>query len=117
MGDIATPYATGGNVTPYEGRRYVETGEYLVFVRRVLRGMSERVGSADIVALRGMVELRDELERSIEGAIRGLRHDPDLPASWDAIGQALGVTRQAAQQRYGTVGGARRPGGQPGNWR
>ena len=33
------------------------------------------------------------------------------------IGEALGITRQAAQKRYGDVGGTRTAGGQKGGWR
>ncbi len=104
-------------VTPYEGRRYTDTADYLHFVRRVLRGLSQRVGTADLEALRAMTALRDELEGCILDAVSGLRHDSDLPASWEDIGEAMGITRQAAQRRYGKVGGIRRPGGQPAGWR
>lgn len=102
---------------PFADKHYSDTADYLVFVRRVLRGLSERVGSADLEALRAMVELRDDLEGCIAEAVKGLRHDADLPASWADIGEALGVGREAAYKRYGRVGGIRRPGGQPGVWR
>lgn len=111
------PDVSGRDITPYIGKRYTETGEYLIFVRRVLRGLSHRVGSADLEALREMVALRNDLEASITEAVAGLRNDPVAPASWGEIGQALDITRQAAQQRYGAVGGRRRPGGQPADWR
>jgi hypothetical protein len=102
---------------PYDAKRYTEMGEYLIFVRRVLRGLAKRVGSADLNALREMAALRDELEGCMLDAVAGLRHDEAAPASWWEIGQALGITRQAAQRRYGSVGGIRRVGGQPGGWR
>lgn len=91
--------------------------EYFVFVRRVLHNLGERVGSTDIEALRNMVALRDDLDRAIEQAIRGLRHDAEMPASWADIGKALGTHRANAQKRYGHVGGVRQFGGQPGHWR
>ncbi len=111
------PDVAGRDVAPYDSKRYAEPADYLTFVRRVLRGAGQRVGSADIEALREMAALRDELEGCIFAAVAGLRNDPDLPASWEDIGKALGVTRQQAQRRYGAVGGIRQPGGQPGNWR
>lgn len=97
------------NETPIE--------EYFVFIHRVLANLGERVGDADPEALREMVELREELETHIETAIRKLRNNEDLPATWTDIGEAMGITRENACRKYGHVGGARQPGGQPGNWR
>jgi hypothetical protein len=34
-------------------------------------------------------------------------------ASWAEIGDETSMTKQAAQQRWGSLGGARRPDGQP----
>ena len=97
--------------------REIDTDDLLAGIRRQVRSLSRRVGESDGVALATLVELRDEVEQGITDAIAGLRHDPAAPASWTEIGDALGTTRQAAQQRYGHVGGGRRPGGQPGNLR
>lgn len=104
-------------VAGYDAKRYTDIADYLVFVRRVLKGMAGRVAEADLEALAQMVQLRDELEGSILEAIKGLRWDDQMPASWQDIGEACGTTRQAAQRRYGAVGGARRAGGQRSDWR
>jgi hypothetical protein len=104
-------------VTPRHPKRAVGTVEYFAFVKRVLRALSRRVGDADLVALGEMAALRDELEGHIVDAVARLRHDPVLPASWADIGAALKVSRQYAARRYGKGGGARRPGGQRGDWR
>lgn len=53
---------------------------------------------ADVMVLRGRVELRDRAELLVTTSVRGLRADG---VSWATLGEALGVSRQAAQQRYG----------------
>jgi hypothetical protein len=94
-----------------------ETSDLLAALRRILRALSRRFEDGDIEQLAALVELRDDVERTVTEAVCGLRHDPTMPASWADLGRALGVSRQAAQQRYGHVGGARRRGGQPGHLR
>lgn len=44
------------------------------------------------------VNVRDAAERVVAASVRQARHDG---ASWQAVGDTLGVTRQAAFQRYG----------------
>lgn len=111
------PHNHNYEVNPYDGVRYADMTDYLTFVRRVIAGLANRVGEADLEALGAMAQLRDELDGAMLGAISGLRHDDDSPASWTDIGTALGVTRQAAQKRYGMVGGRRSVGGQRSDWR
>ncbi|WP_217428269.1 DUF3887 domain-containing protein [Microlunatus speluncae] len=48
--------------------------------------------------IRGAIGIRDSAERAVAAAIQQARRDG---TSWQAIGDALGVTRQAAFQRYG----------------
>lgn len=48
--------------------------------------------------LRGLTERIDDYERQRAEAVNKLREDN---MSWSEIGEALGVTKQAAQQRYG----------------
>jgi hypothetical protein len=81
---------------------------------RLLRAYVRRVGDGDgdLVALAELAALRDELDAHLLDAVARLRHST-RPASWSEIGLALGTSAQAAQQKYGKVGGARRPGGQP----
>jgi hypothetical protein len=75
-------------LTPNRLRRQVE---YAAFVRRILRAYSRRVGDGDVEALALMLDLAGE-------AVEGLR---TYGYSWAEIGSQLGITRQAAQQRWG----------------
>jgi hypothetical protein len=79
--------------------RQVENDEYSAFVRRVLRAYSRRVGVGDVEALTLalMLGLAEEID-VIAQAVKGLRV---CGYSWAEIGTRLGVTRQAAQQRWG----------------
>jgi hypothetical protein len=85
-------------LTPKHPRRQVENDEYTAFVRRILCAYSRRVGDGDIEALALMLGLADEIDTAIAEAIKGLRA---RGYSWAEIGARLGITRQAAQQRWG----------------
>jgi hypothetical protein len=76
----------------------VETPEFAGMVRRMIRAYGRRVAEADEVDLSTMVELRDQVEAAIAEAVAGQRKNG---ASWARIGAGLGITRQAAFQRYG----------------
>jgi hypothetical protein len=77
----------------------VETPEYGAMVRRMVRAYGKRVGNADDVDLSQMLALRDEVEAAIATAVTLQR--TEWNRSWAEIGRGLGITRQAAQQRYG----------------
>jgi hypothetical protein len=80
-------------------RRQVENNEYAAFVRRILRANSRRVGDGDVEALTLMLDLAEEIDTAIAEAVKGLR---TYGFSWAEISSRLGITRQAAQQRWGT---------------
>ncbi len=82
-------------------RRYriTENDEYAAFLRRVIRAYSRRVASGDIEAITTMAHLADHLEDATRQAITGLR---ESGYSWADIAMRLGITRQGAQQRWGT---------------
>jgi hypothetical protein len=88
-----------GRLTPDRRRRTVENDEYAAFIRRVLRAYSRRVGDGDVEALALMLGLAEEIDAAIAEAVKGLRA---CGYSWAEIGSRLGITRQAAQQRWGT---------------
>ena len=79
-------------------RRLVENDEYAAFIRRVLRAYSRRVGDGDVEALVLLVGLAEEIDAAMAEAVRGLRAHG---YSWAEIGVRLGISRQAAQQRWG----------------
>jgi len=79
-------------------RKVVENDSYVAFTRRILRAYARRVASGDIEALRSMTLLTADVDAATRAAVQGLR---DFGYSWAEIGDRLGVTRQAAQQRWG----------------
>ena len=83
---------------PKRPSRTVETMEYLSAARRFIRKAGARVGDSDEYELAELVGLRTELELAIRTAIGGQR---GRGRSWAHIGDALGITRQSAQERYG----------------
>lgn len=79
-------------------RREREIPDYAAFVRRSIRGHGRRVGDADPEDLVELLELREVVEEAIADAVAGQRANG---FSWAQIARGLGVTRQAAQMRYG----------------
>ena len=75
-----------------------ENDEYVAFVRRIIRAYARRVATGDVEALTDMVGLSELLDKAIGDAVSGLRSHG---YSWAEIGQRLGISRQAAQQRWG----------------
>ena len=85
-------------LTPNRSGRVVENDEYAAFARRVLRAYARRVATGDVEALTLMLGLSAEIDDAISQAVTGLR---EFGYSWAEIGSRLGVTRQAAWQRWG----------------
>jgi hypothetical protein len=85
-------------LTPNRRRRVVENDEYAAFVRRAVAAYARRVASGDVEALRDLVGLSDHLDTALVDAVKGLRA---FGYSWSEIGTRLGISRQAAQQRWG----------------
>ena len=93
-------------LTPQQRRRdVVENDEYAAFVGRVIRAHGRRVATGDIEALTAMADLSNELDSAIHTAITGLR---TFGYSWADIGIRLGISKQAAQQRWGATPGSGR---------
>jgi hypothetical protein len=87
------------HLTSKRTRPVVENDEYAAFARRILRAYARRIADGDIESLALMTSLAADIETAIRNAIIGLR---EFGYSWAEIGSRLGVTRQAAQQRWGT---------------
>lgn len=77
----------------------VETPEYAAMLRRMIRAYGRRVGDADDVDLADMLTIRAAVDAAIAEAVTGQRER--YGRSWADIARGLGVTRQAAQMRYG----------------
>lgn len=93
------PDSVKTGLTPKRPRQQVENDEYGAFVRRILRAYARRVGDGDVEALTLILGLAEEIDTAIAEAVNGLRAHG---YSWAEIGARLGITRQAAQQRWGT---------------
>ena len=85
-------------LTPKRARPVVENDDYGAFTRRILRAYARRIATGDIDALVLMTSLSADIDTAIRQAVTGLRA---FGYSWAEIGNRLGVTRQAAQQRWG----------------
>jgi hypothetical protein len=98
QGRPSGPDTVKTTLTPKRAGRVRENDEYAAFARRVLRAYARRVADGDIEALTLMTDLAAEIDDAISQAVTGLRA---FGYSWAEIGTRLGVTRQAAQQRWG----------------
>jgi len=97
------PPAAGHNtvnarLTPQRTRPVIENDTYAAFTRRILRAYARRIADGDIEALTHLTGLADDIDTASRNAVTGLR---ESGYSWAEIGSRLGVTRQAAQQRWG----------------
>lgn len=79
-------------------RRRVENIDYAAFVSRILKAHGRRIAAGDLDGLTALAQLTTELEDALTTAVDGLRSQG---YSWTDIGTRLGITRQAAQQRWG----------------
>ena len=94
----AGPDTVKDPLTSNRRARLVENDEYAAFARRVLRAYARRVADGDVEALTLMLGLSAEIDTAISQAVTGLRA---FGYSWAEIGSRLGITRRAAQQRWG----------------
>ena len=83
-----------------------ETPEVAASVRRLLVALRKRVGDGgDVAMLPELARIVAEAEGTLADAVTGLRAgNAETGAagySWAEVGRELGITRQAAQQRFG----------------
>lgn len=69
-------------------------------VRRMIRAHGRRCANADPEDLAELVDVARSLDEAITEAVAGMRANG---FSWGQIAGPLGITRQAAQQRYGAA--------------
>ncbi|MFC4945670.1 hypothetical protein [Pseudonocardia sp. GCM10023141] len=91
-------------LTPDGPGRVVENDAFTAFSRRVVRAAGRRVASGDVDALPALAALASTLDAAITDAVTGLRA---AGYSWGEIASRLGVTRQAAHQRWAADSTAR----------
>jgi hypothetical protein len=82
-------------------RNVVENDDYAAFTRRILAAHGRRIARGDIEGIAALAEITISLDAALSTAIAGLRANG---YSWADIATRLGVTRQAAQQRWGNWG-------------
>ena len=90
--DVKTP------LTPKRPGRVRENDEYAAFARRVLRAYARRIADGDIEALTLMIISPTS---STTPSARPSTACASSGYSWAEIGSRLGITRQAAWQRWG----------------
>jgi hypothetical protein len=76
----------------------VDNDYYAGFARRIITAHGRRIAAGDLAGLPDLVALAEHLDTTIRTAVIGLRAHG---YSWTEIGTQLGMTRQAAQQRWG----------------
>jgi hypothetical protein len=75
-----------------------EADKFGAFARRIMRAYGRRVADRDIEGLKGLADLQAELNVQIRDTAKALQAQG---YSWAEIGRTLGITKQAAQQRFG----------------
>ena len=96
--------------------RPTDSSEYLGFMERLTRNLAKRAESDGIDALHSLAVINRLHEDVMREMVAYLRSEEGGAYSWADIGEALGMTRQSAQGRFGGEG-ARQPGGQPAHLR
>jgi hypothetical protein len=86
---------------PKRGKRPVENHDFDAFARRIVRAYARRVAAGDIEALTALRLLTSAVDTATAEAVQGLRR---FGYSWNDISTRLGVSRQAAQTRWGERG-------------
>jgi hypothetical protein len=82
------------------GRRHerkTETADYTRMATRMIRKLGQRVGT-DFDQLGELAEIAAAADQAMRVAVSVMR---ERGLSWALIGDQLGITRQAAQQRFG----------------
>lgn len=81
-------------------RRAVENDDYARFARRIVLTYGGRIAAGDIEGLAELAALSRDMDAAMTVAVTGLRA---TGFSWTDIAGRLGVTRQAAHQRFGAT--------------
>lgn len=76
-----------------------DTADVVEAVARLIAGVGRRGRAGDIEALAGLVELTDVVKTAQALAARGLHFEQGY--TWAEVARAAGISRQAAEQRWG----------------
>jgi hypothetical protein len=95
-------FAVNAPLTSNRRGRVVENDTYAAFVRRVVAAQGRRIAGGDVEGLAELVGLAATIEQATHDAVTGLRN---CGYSWAEIAASLGVSRQAAQQRWAACAG------------
>ena len=98
-GSAARKNTVNTGLTPKRPRLVVENDAYAAFAHRILTAYARRIAGGDLESLPLLTALSADIDTAIHAAVTGLRQ---RGCSWAEIGTRLGITRQAAQQRWGT---------------
>ncbi len=74
----------------------------IAMIGRMIRSAGERIGGYDPDQLARLAALREVLDDAMRRAVAGQRAQG---VTWQTIGAALGVSKQAVVQRYGPSSG------------
>jgi hypothetical protein len=103
--------ASGAPDTSVE-RRATADDDYRALLHRLLLAYGKRIRAGGPEVLADLIAVRAIADAVIDQGVADCREEPHA-ASWAEIGAATGMTRSAAHERWGELGGVRRPGGQP----
>lgn len=88
---------------PAKRTRVRELPEVASAARRMIRAVGQRAAT-DVEGLAELAQLRDVVDEQLREAVNAARAGEGLQGpgySWADVGRVLGMTRQAAQQRFG----------------
>jgi len=103
MAEMTTdPTSDNGNIRSQgkpDIRRPKETSEVAAGARRMIRAVGVRIGDGDLDSFSYLLDLHETIDEATRYACAKLRADHGV--SWADIALRLGVTRQAAAQKWG----------------
>jgi len=80
-------------------KRHVEDDAFAGFARRIVAAFGRRIAVGDVEDLRLLSSLSADVDTALRAAVTGLRANG---FTWSQIADRLGVTKQSAQERFGT---------------
>lgn len=89
---------TGAGRRARRRQNVVENDDYAAFTHRIITAHGRRIARGDIEGLSTLAALADDIDTALHAAVTGLRA---AGFSWAEIATRLGITRQAAHQRFG----------------